>query len=255
MLKGSKMTDEQRKRVSLGHIGVPNKSSTKFKKGQISLRKGKKFGPHSEETKRKISLKLKGRPGIKGRIPYNKGKHLPDYVKEKLRLANTGKKLPEETKKKISLSLKGKKRGSWSGERKEWASLRHCGPTNNRYGKKQTIETRRKISLAHKGDKAYNWKNGITPEQKRIYHSVEYKIWSKWCKQRDNYICAKYNTMGGKLVVHHIKNFAEYPELRFNSTNGITLSVKAHIEFHRKYGYSNNTLEQIEEFIGHKLNL
>jgi len=51
------------------------------------------------------------------------------------------------------------------------------------------------------------------------------------------------------LRAHHINNFAEFSELRFAIDNGITLSEKAHIEFHKKYGFKNNTKEQLYEFI------
>ena len=34
--------------------------------------------------------------------------------------------------------------------------------------------------------------------------------------------------------------------------NGITLSLKAHREFHKKYGFRNNTKEQLEEFLNTK---
>jgi len=35
--------------------------------------------------------------------------------------------------------------------------------------------------------------------------------------------------------------------------NGITLSEKAHREFHKKYGIKNNTNEQLEEFLARLL--
>jgi hypothetical protein len=54
---------------------------------------------------------------------------------------------------------------------------------------------------------------------------------------------------GGKLHPHHIQNFAKFPELRFAIDNGITLSDKAHWEFHKKYGKHNNNREQMKEFL------
>ena len=54
---------------------------------------------------------------------------------------------------------------------------------------------------------------------------------------------------GGDLQVHHINNFAEFEELQTSIENGITLSKQAHKEFHKKYGYKNNTLEQLIEFL------
>ena len=66
---------------------------------------------------------------------------------------------------------------------------------------------------------------------------------------RDNWTCQKYKTRGVKLHPHHILNFSSHPELRFDKDNGITLSEKAHWEFHKKYGCENNTREQLIEFL------
>ena len=99
------------------------------------------------------------------------------------------------------------------------------------------------------GKDHHNWKNGITPINEKIRHSLEMKLWREAVFARDNWTCQKYGIRGGKLHPHHILNFAEYPELRFAIDNGMTLSEKAHKEFHRTYGTRNNTREQLEEFL------
>ena len=63
-------------------------------------KKGKKRGPFSEETKRKISEACKERPA------WNKGKHLSDEAKRKISEAKKGKKLSGETKRKMSEARK-----------------------------------------------------------------------------------------------------------------------------------------------------
>jgi hypothetical protein len=67
--------------------------------------------------------------------------------------------------------------------------------------------------------------------------------------ERDNFTDQKTGIKGGDLEIHHINNFAEFPELRTSIENGITFSKKSHQEFHKKYGYKNNTIEQLEEFL------
>ena len=99
------------------------------------------------------------------------------------------------------------------------------------------------------GNKCHTWKGGVTPENMKIRHSLEMKLWRKSVFARDNFTCQKYGTKGGKLIAHHVNNFADFPELRFALDNGITLSEKAHREFHQIYGRKNNTKEQLQEFL------
>lgn len=47
---------------------------------------------------------------------------------------------------------------------------------------------------------------------------------------------------------HHLYSWKSYPLLRFDIDNGITLCKKCHINFHKKFGYGNNTKEQFIEY-------
>jgi hypothetical protein len=99
------------------------------------------------------------------------------------------------------------------------------------------------------GEHNPKWKGGITPQNRKIRTSTEFVLWRKACMERDSFICQKTGQWGRSLVVHHINNFADFPELRTSISNGITLSEKAHKDFHHKYGKKNNTKEQLEEFL------
>jgi hypothetical protein len=106
----------------------------------------------------------------------------------------------------------------------------------------------KKLSESRKGEGNPMWQGGITPLNKQIHQSDEYKQWRTSVFERDNYTCQKTGIKGGKLHPHHIKNFSQFPELRFNVDNGITLSEESHIKFHKIYGRKNNSKKQIKEF-------
>lgn len=99
------------------------------------------------------------------------------------------------------------------------------------------------------GENCASWKGGITPRSLRIRNSIEYKLWRDAVFSRDGYTCQKTRKKGINLVVHHIQNFSQFPELRLAIDNGITLSIEAHKEFHKIYGKKNNTREQLNEFL------
>jgi len=126
--------------------------------------------------------------------------------------------------------------------------------------KKKMSETyilrhRDKLSKSFSGENNPNWKGGITPENERIRHSIEMSDWRKQVFERDNYACQCCgDNKGGNLRAHHILNFFEYPELRFDINNGITLCSNCHDfhkygSFHHVYGTYNNNLEQLNEYI------
>lgn len=79
------------------------------------------------------------------------------------------------------------------------------------------------------------------------------KAWRKSVLVRDDFLCQRCGSTG-KLRAHHIENFAENPDLRFEIDNGITLCYHCHDSgstggFHRIYGVYHNNGEQLVEFL------
>lgn len=60
----------------------------------------------------------------------------------------------------------------------------------------------------------------------------EYKAWRKAVLRRDNFTCQHCFVRGGVLVAHHIKQWSQYPELRFDVNNGLTLCTTCHDKVH-----------------------
>lgn len=83
----------------------------------------------------------------------------------------------------------------------------------------------------YSGAKNNLWKGGITPENLRIRHSIEFKVWRAKIFLRDHFTCVQC-AGNGVLHPHHIKSFAEYPELRFDVNNGLTLCRDCHAAIH-----------------------
>ena len=199
-----------------------------FIKGFVPWNKGI---PHSKATKQKISK------AIKENLPKNlfkKGHKHSEAIKKKISEAKKGKHYP-----KISQSKIGNKHTEAT---KRKMSKAHTG---RKLSKKQRINS----SIIRRGDKSHFWKGGISSVNEKIRNGIDFRLWREAVFARDNWICQKTEVRGGKLHPHHIKNFADYPELRFAIDNGITFSEKAHREFHKIYGVRNNTQKQLEEFL------
>jgi hypothetical protein len=90
------------------------------------------------------------------------------------------------------------------------------------------------------GSKHWNWKGGISPENKLIRQSIEYKQWRLSVFERDDYTCQGCDKRGGWLEADHIKPFSLHPELRFVLSNGRTLCKPCHKELGWELFRENN---------------
>lgn len=83
----------------------------------------------------------------------------------------------------------------------------------------------------HTGNKNPAWKGGLQFRKKdrlKAYDSA-YKEWMLAIKKRDNWKCKIANQdCSGRLEAHHILNWIDYPELRYDINNGITLCQAHH---------------------------
>ena len=109
----------------------------------------------------------------------------------------------------------------------------------------QTSEYREKQRIVHLGQKngMYHiygerhpqYRHGNTILHKLLWGRVEYQEWRKAVYERDNYTCQICgDDRGGNLEAHHVRSFKDFPELRYDTDNGVTLCKACHRELHKK---------------------
>jgi 5-methylcytosine-specific restriction endonuclease McrA len=72
--------------------------------------------------------------------------------------------------------------------------------------------------------------------RKKIMSSFEYEDWRNSVFTRDDYTCQNCKQRGGKICAHHIKEWCNYPESRYELSNGQTLCCDCHKKTNN-YGY------------------
>jgi hypothetical protein len=149
----------------------------------------------------------------------------------------------DETKKKLhdiaiadgrKPSFKGRKHTEES--RKRMGLMAHLHASRYWKGKDRsaifTKEYREKMSLAMKrlvSEGRHNfWKGGLTEKNKLARTRLVYKLWREAVFKRDDWTCQMCKQRGGKLEAHHIKEFSNFPDLRYDVSNGITLCKECH---------------------------
>lgn len=83
------------------------------------------------------------------------------------------------------------------------------------------------------GNLNINWKGGITDKRQLERGAPEMKRWSRLVLERDWFACQDCGQETHNVQAHHIRSWAEYPELRYEVNNGITLCVECHKVRHK----------------------
>lgn len=107
-----------------------------------------------------------------------------------------------------------------------------------RMGKSSGMKGRKKAKDAYSfltGNKNPNWKGG----KSKLYTykhicDIKWRLWRSKVFGRDNWTCqtcGKRSQSGEPvyLEAHHIKSWTNYPELRYEVDNGITLCRECHL--------------------------
>lgn len=150
------------------------------------------------------------------------------YKKTGERIANLNKSrigisLAESTKKKLSEKMKGRK----------------CA-----LGFKRSKEFREKLSKYWEENKEKHnfYRDGLGAqrggERRFDMGRLEYRLWRESVFERDNWKCV-ICYMGGKICADHVKAYSQYPDLRYEISNGRTLCLACHTKT-ENYGNKAN---------------
>lgn len=154
------------------------------------------------------SVNASGNTHSRGRIPWNKGKKLPE--------------------------LSGVNNPRW---KRVLHSCKECGIEF--YAKQSEVNRK----FCSNKCKIANQDTGISSENEKARKSVAYAEWRKKVFERDDYTCKKCHTRGGTLHADHIKSFAYHKDLRLDLNNGQTLCVDCHKQS-KNYGGKARTVGQ-----------
>lgn len=113
-------------------------------------------------------------------------------------------------------------------------------------------------SIHRSGENNSNWKGGVTSNLLSERTSKQYNNWRDAVYKKDWFTCQCCGCSKGiELNAHHISNFSNNEELRYDLNNAILLCADCHHiknigSFHNIYGTRNNNEVQLEEYINNK---
>lgn len=167
-------------------------------------------------------------------------KHSPEML-AKIVAKNTGKKrskpswqrgLTKETDERVA-RMAAAKTGKKYGPRPHRRGISVSVATEIKKGEHLSKATEFKKG-AFIREKNPSWRGGVTTKNDFVRKSCEYKEWRTKVYQRDGFACQDcgVHCEPKNIIAHHLKEFADYPELRFDVDNGLTLCRTCHFNRH-----------------------
>lgn len=232
-MRGHVVLEATRQKIRLSKLGVKQSAETIAKRSAAMIGNTNRCGcTHvvSAETRAKIS---KSRKGIIA----------SEETRRKISEANRRRFATPESRAKASALHKARNWKPTQDQRekqsaaqlghKRMVGFKHSEVARREMSKGQlsrswTIEERHRHGDTYRGKNNVNWKGGVTPKNKAIRHSLDYKLWRDAVFKRDNFTCQSCGQRGGVLNADHIRPFARFEALRFDVDNGRTLCVTCH---------------------------
>lgn len=118
----------------------------------------------------------------------------------------------------------------------------YCGSTFTTMDRRARYCSRRCAGKDRTGPLAGAWKDGRSLERERARLAPQLKVWRETVYKRDGYTCQHCGDRARYIHAHHIKPWAEYPALRFDVDNGVTLCEACHGKVHGK-DFSNRRIK------------
>lgn len=91
-----------------------------------------------------------------------------------------------------------------------------------------------------------NWQGGFSSENQRVRKTKEYREWREAVFARDNWTCQDCGERGAYLHPHHVFEFAEFKEHRFEVWNGASLCVPCHAKYHSSLQHREVEKEDVQ---------
>jgi len=120
-----------------------------------------------------------------------------------------------------------------SGESRAKIAAKAQGRTLSETTRAKIRQTKLRNGSVPRGPKHYKWKGGRPWVR---FRDPLYQLWRSKVLERDQYRCQNCGRNCQRhergLAAHHVKSYADHPELRYEMSNGVTLCGDCHMALH-----------------------